>query len=73
MPGEPASDIELDRRRVHLVGITKHPTGPWTTQAARNFSSEAGETNASFASASFRKFAKVFVVAAGSSGVTTAP
>jgi putative transposase len=29
--------IELDRRRVHLAGITKHPTGPWTTQAARNF------------------------------------
>jgi putative transposase len=29
--------IELERRRVHLAGITKHPTGPWTTQAARNF------------------------------------
>jgi transposase InsO family protein len=29
--------IELDRRRVHLAGITKHPTGDWTTQAARNF------------------------------------
>jgi putative transposase len=28
--------IELDRRRVHLAGITKNPTGPWTTQAARN-------------------------------------
>jgi putative transposase len=29
--------IELDRRRVHLAGIAKHPTGDWTTQAARNF------------------------------------
>jgi len=29
--------IELDRRRVHLAGITANPTGPWTTQAARNF------------------------------------
>jgi putative transposase len=29
--------IELDCRRVHLAGITKHPTGDWTTQAARNF------------------------------------
>jgi putative transposase len=29
--------IELDRRRVHFAGITKNPTGAWTTQAARNF------------------------------------
>jgi len=29
--------IELDRRRVHLAGITRNPTGGWTAQAARNF------------------------------------
>ena len=29
--------IELDTRRVHLAGITRNPTGSWTTQAARNF------------------------------------
>ncbi len=28
--------VELDRRRVHLVGITAHPTGAWVAQAARN-------------------------------------
>ncbi len=28
--------IEVDRRQVHLAGITEHPTGEWVTQAARN-------------------------------------
>ena len=28
--------IEVASRRVHLAGITTNPSGPWTTQAARN-------------------------------------
>jgi hypothetical protein len=27
--------IELDARRVHLFGITEHPTAAWATQLAR--------------------------------------
>jgi putative transposase len=36
--------IELDTRCVHLAGITKNPTGPWTTQAARNFMTDCTRT-----------------------------
>jgi hypothetical protein len=28
--------VEVQRRRVHLVGITAHPTGAWVAQRARN-------------------------------------
>jgi transposase InsO family protein len=40
--------IELGSRRVHLRGVTAHPSGPWVTQVARNLSGEFIEQNRRF-------------------------
>jgi putative transposase len=34
--------IEHGTRRLHLAGITAHPTGPWVVQQARNLAVELG-------------------------------
>jgi len=39
--------IEHGTRRVHLAGITAHPDGAWTTQAARSFLTDPGQRAAS--------------------------
>ena len=39
--------IEHGSRRAHLAGVTAHPDGAWTTEAARNFLMDLGQRTAS--------------------------
>jgi hypothetical protein len=40
--------IEHQTRRVHLLGITSHPTGQWATQLARNLAAELEQVGCRF-------------------------
>jgi putative transposase len=40
--------IEIRTRRVHLLGITAHPTGSWAVQQARNLTADLAETGCRF-------------------------
>jgi hypothetical protein len=40
--------IEVERRVVHILGVTAKPTGPWVTQVARNFASDLDEAGRRF-------------------------
>jgi hypothetical protein len=61
---------------VHLLGITRHPTGQWATQLARNLAGELAEARCRFTYLirdRDGKFTGAFDALFASIGITTLP
>jgi transposase InsO family protein len=68
--------IELKTRRVHLLGITRYPTGQWATQLARNLAGDLEEAGSRFTYLirdRDAKFTAAFDVVFASIGITALP
>lgn len=65
--------IELERRVVHLLGVTANPDDPWVTQVARNFASDLEDAGRRFLLIRDRdtKFTSSFDAVVASVGIET--